>query len=145
MKELKDPNHFLKFLLVGMTGMVIDNIILYGLTNYTGLFVLLNKIVSAEASIAVMFVLNDRWTFKQQTDGTVFKRFIKSNSVRFVGMVVGIVSFYTFYRMGVHLILANILGIGIGFVFNYLFESLWTWKKVDSEDLFENFNFLRRK
>lgn len=135
MKELIDLKHFLRFLSVGFIGMVVDNLFLFILTTYTSIFVLLNKLISVEISIAVMFLLNDNWTFQQQSEGTILKRFLKSNSVRFVGLVVVTASFYLLYLSGFQLIIANILGIGVGFSFNYLFENIVTWEKVKINDL----------
>lgn len=137
MEELTDKRHFTRFLLVGIMGMLIDNAVLFILHEQTSIHVVLAKVASAETSIAVMFLINDYWTFKQQNKRSMLGRFLRSNSVRFVGLAVGTAAFYSFYLMEIPLIIANIMGIGTGFVFNYFFENLLTWEKMEISEVKE--------
>lgn len=136
-KKITDKEIFSKFLAVGIVGMLIDNAILFTLHNYTTLHVVLSKVISAETSILFMFIINDVWTFKEHKNRNIFRRFLRSNSVRLVGLAVGTTGFYIFYLVKFPLLVANVTGIGIGFVFNYFFENLLTWEKIDKNKLKE--------
>jgi putative flippase GtrA len=140
-RKIIDLEFFSKFLAVGIVGMLVDNALLFTLHNYMYIHVILAKVASAETSIAVMFLINDYWTFKQQNKRSKFRRFLRSNSVRFVGLAVGTAAFYIFYLMEIPLIMANIMGIGTGFVFNYFFETLLTWEKIDRDKILESISF----
>ena len=96
-----------------------------------------SKLIGAELAIISMFLLNENWTFLE--DGLNGKyqrliRFIKSNIVRSVGVMVATGVMVTIVgRMGaehgwVGLISANIIVILVGLVVNYTLESLITWQ-----------------
>jgi putative flippase GtrA len=137
-KKIIDREIFSKFLAVGIIGMLIDNTVLFVLHNYTAIHVILGKIISAETSILAMFLINDQWTFKEHKNRDIFRRLVRSNSVRIIGLIIGTAGFYTFYLANVPLLIANVMGIGIGFVFNYFFENLLTWEKINAEKLAES-------
>jgi putative flippase GtrA len=49
--------------------------------------------------------------------------------VRAAGVLIAAATLYVANRyFGIPIILANTLGIGVGFVFIYMFETLFTWK-----------------
>lgn len=136
-RDIIDGELFSKFLAAGIIGMIIDNLLLFTMHNHTSIHVVIAKVVSAETSIAAMFLINDRWTFKQQNKRSKFRRFLRSNGVRLFGLGVGTAAFYTFYLMEIPLIIANIMGIGTGFIFNYFFENLLTWEKIEIAEVKE--------
>lgn len=131
-QNLLDKEVVSKFLLVGIAGAIIDNLGLVLLVEIGSLVLELAAVVSKELSIASMFVINEYWTFSQYgSDGhrDVLKRFAKSNVIRLLGVAVGILVLSLLYRyLGVWYVLANVIGICVGFLFNYTLESLVTWK-----------------
>lgn len=129
---------FGKFLSVGFVGMLVDMSILTLLVEFGSLTPTLAKIGSAEASIMVMFVLNDRWTFNESGNENakeLLRRFARSNVVRWGGAGVALLVLHLLTTtLAVWYLLANAIGIGIGVIFNYVFESLITWKThIESE------------
>lgn len=130
-----------KFVSVGAIGAIIETMIVAILTTMFGTAPLVAKAVGAEFSISTMFVINDRWTFdnKGNAGGVAFvRRWIKSHLVRTIGLSVGFLILFfltdwiqfTLYILGADLwpTLANILGIGVGMLFNYVAESIFTWR-----------------
>lgn len=121
-----------QFLAVGLLGAGVDMGVLAAVLAVTGLEAELAKVVSAEASIVVMFVCNERWTFRQagvDTPGGLLRRLAKSNVVRAGGFLVALVVLSALTRgFGVNPLLANAVGIGAGFAVNYVFETLVTWQ-----------------
>ena len=127
---------FGQFLSVGALGYVVDNLVLAGLIELGGLSVVLGKPISAEAAILVMFVANERWTFRswgRQGIRPVARRLAKSNVVRWggAGVAYAVLLALTGW-FGVHYFLANTTGIGVGVVVNYVAESIFTWQVDDA-------------
>jgi putative flippase GtrA len=84
----------------------------------------------------VMFVLNERWTFNDLGDQneSTLRRFVRSNIVRGTGAAVALTTLYVLTTVfDVWYLLANAIGIGIGVVFNYTFETLITWRIHQSD------------
>lgn len=122
-----------QFLSVGAVGALIDNGILFILVEVGALAPEIAAVGSKEVSILSMFSLNELWTFSGEGDETSrLSRLMKSHSVRIGGAIIGIATLYILHRwVGIWYLLANILGIGVGFLFNYVFESYFTWNVVD--------------
>lgn len=123
-----------KFGSVGAMGGVVDNLVLAGLVEIGKVSPILGKVLSAEASIIFMFVLNEVWTFSNHGERTVTDlgwRLVMSNIIRLGGLGVGIFTMYVLWGLlDVWYLLSNILGIGVGFVVNYACECLFTWDIV---------------
>ena len=130
-----------QFISVGLVGAVIETIIVALLTTTTGTTPLIAKVVGAEISISTMFAINDRWTFAEEGDVNpvaIVCRWGKSHLVRIVGLSISFSTLYlltsgvgvSFEIIGLELwpTVANIVGIGLGLVVNYIAESLFTWE-----------------
>jgi putative flippase GtrA len=136
-----------QFLSVGVAGASLETVIVALLT--AGLLLeapladqpLLAKAVGAEASITLMFLLNDRWTFAEAGEGgglALLRRYGRSHLVRLGGITVAFATLYVLTEWtDVRLVLAganfwptvaNGIGIGLGMVLNYVAESLVTWR-----------------
>ncbi|MFB6299118.1 MAG: GtrA family protein [Halobacteriales archaeon] len=123
---------FGQFLSVGVLGYLVDNAVLAALIELFDVTVVLGKPVSAETAIIVMFIANERWTFAKWGEsgiGSLGRRFVKSNVVRWGGAGVAYAVLLVLSgHFGVHYFLANTIGIGVGFLVNYVAESLFTWQ-----------------
>ncbi len=121
-----------QFVSVGAVGYVVDNVVLAALVEVWGVAAALGKPASAEAAIVVMFAVNERWTFAEwgrRGTGHLLRRFATSNLVRVGGAAVAwavLVALTELY--GVHYLVGNTIGIGVGVVVNYVAESLVTWR-----------------
>lgn len=123
---------FGKFISVGFIGMIVDMFLLTLLVEVGNFTPTTGKICSTEISIITMFVINDYWTFKKSGEKIIkfrLKRFIKSNIVRWGGGSIALIILHILTTLlGIWYLLANAIGIGIGVIFNYVFESLVTWQ-----------------
>ena len=130
-----------QFVSVGMIGAAIETVIVFVLTATAGFPALAAKAVGAEASITTMFLVNDNWTFSGEgVPGFVHtaRRWVKSHLVRIVGLgiafaVLLLLTSYTDVSLfvagfDVWPTVANGIGIGVGMVVNYVFESVFTWR-----------------
>lgn len=121
-----------QFFSVGIVGAVFDTVVLTLIVEFGGIAPFWAKFASAEVTIALMFVLNDRWTFAGETPNALvpaLKRFVRSNLVRVGGVAVALLVLYVLHGLfGIWYPLANIAGIGVGVGVNYVAESLFTWR-----------------
>lgn len=117
---------------VGVVGVAVDNTVLAILVELGGWRLLLAKLLAAEAAIIVMFACNERWTFEPYGDRSLVPtlwRFVRSNTVRVGGISVAVGTLFVMHTyVGVWYVLANLIGIGFGFILNYTLESLYTWR-----------------
>jgi putative flippase GtrA len=118
-----------KFLLTGLTGVIVDNTVLLLSHSYLGWSLILSKVLSAELAILTNFAINDNWTFDHdEKPGSVWQRLLKSNGIRLFGLGVSVVVLSVLEEnLEIPLILSNLVSIGSGFVFNYTLES-FAWK-----------------
>ena len=122
---------FIKYSTVGFSGLFVNLGSYIFLTRYLGVAEVFAPIISIEASLISNFLLNNFWTFKKRN----IERAFISRLMQFhlVAGFTGIFNYITFFLMFkivmVNDILANLLGIGVAAILNYLINSNWTWKK----------------
>lgn len=131
-RALYVPTRITQFAGVGVVGASVDVVTLFLLVELTVLGPVTAKVISWELSIVVIFAINEYWTFARygpMGPRALGRRFVRSNLVRFGGFLVTLgVLAGLHYGFGLWYVLANVIGIGVGFVVNYTFESLYTWK-----------------
>lgn len=130
--QLLSVKRFRRFLMTGGLGMIVDMTVLALVVETSLLRPVLGKVVSAESAFLVMFVVNETWTFRSFGSGEasqLLRRFVSSHAVRIVGVAIALAVLYILHTIyGVWYLVANAVGIGAGFVANYAFESLLTWR-----------------
>ncbi|SEW01684.1 GtrA family protein [Natrinema salifodinae] len=131
-RALLSTARFGQFVGVGAVGASVDNAVLVVLVEATVLGPVVAKVLSWELGIAVIFAINERWTFAEYGEvgsRALGRRFLRSNVVRFAGFLVTLAVLAALVRQfAIHYVLANIVGIAVGFFVNYTCESLYTWQ-----------------
>jgi dolichol-phosphate mannosyltransferase len=134
---------FIRFCLVGLTGVVVDLGIFYILRKVVGLGLTRSAILSAEVAIFNNFLWNDLWTFADISRRQVghrqrIKRFLKFNLVCLSGLVlqtliVNII--YNFFRLNEGLekivpidIVAKLIAIILVTFWNFWFNMKLSWR-----------------
>jgi len=134
MRRTGELVRFIKFCLVGGSGVGVDEGMFYLLSGVGGLRpVELVSALSAETAIITNFILNDIFTFRDRRSPgmkAMMGRFWKFNlfCLAGVGIKVGIVSLL-FNVAGIHEMLANLIGIAVAMLWNYLLNNWWTWRQ----------------
>jgi dolichol-phosphate mannosyltransferase len=123
---------FIKFVLVGLTGVVVNLGVYWLLTRHLGLknYDWLANIIGIEVSIITNFILNDSFTFRQKRSGSPFIiRMFKFNFTCAAGAIIqwGLFMFFT-HVAGLYDLLSNLIGIAVAFLCNYFINRNWTWK-----------------
>lgn len=132
---------FLKFGLVGFSGVFVDMIILYLLSDPTTLNweVTRSKIIAAEVAIFNNFLWNDAWTFAevsltQKGWKKRLKRFIKFNLICLAGLILNVLLLniqlnllgFNDLKYGVYI--ANFIAIGIVTIWNFWLNLKLSWR-----------------
>jgi len=132
LRAIASGMRFGRFVSVGVVGFVVDTIVITLLTVGFTVPTLGAKLASAETAIIVMFALNERWTFQRWGEAefiSLLRRFVTSNLVRTGGVAVATAVLLALNGwFGVWVPVANAIGIGVGFLVNFVFESLLTWR-----------------
>jgi len=119
----------LRFGLVGISGIIVNSIILWVLVHGFRIAVPLASMIATEAAIGTNFLLNDRWTFAANAARhSLGQRFLRYNGVALGGMAItaAILTLLTHYAQ-LNLLIANVLAVGAATVWNYVVNSRWTW------------------
>lgn len=128
-KFITDYRTTAQFLITGSIGVLVDNGALFFLHSYLEANLVVSKALATESAIITNFLINDNWTFDMKNQpGTKLTRLLKSNTIRLLGLAASVVTLVILHEeMNMHLFLANIISIGVGFVFNYIMES-YAWE-----------------
>ena len=135
MRRKSEHWRFAKFIAVGLSGVVVNLGIYWLLTRFGGLssgyLDILFSAIAVELSIISNFTLNDFFTFhdRRKRGGNFPFRLLKFNIISLVAVGIQLGSLWLFHHViGINDIIAQGIGIIIGFIWNYIANSLWTWK-----------------
>ena len=140
-KPLLSLRRVIQFTSVGAVGAVCETIIISILAVFGTTSPLAAKVIGVEASISIMFLINDRYTFSDAGESQLTNqiyRWMRSHAVRSGGIAVAFVILWALTsQTDIQLILfgadfwptvANVVGIGCALSINYVAEGLFTWK-----------------
>ena len=133
----------LKFSAVGFSGLIVNMFFLWFFKEIIGLYYMIASILSIELSILNNFIWNDLWTWGDRAKSGgwgYFRRLLKYNLSASVAAIIGnlvvLVSLKEYF--GWNYLLANLAGIGVGIVINYVVNDLWTFHETKREVSSEN-------
>lgn len=127
---------FLRFGIVGFSGVFVDMLVFFLLSDPTTLALPLtrSKIVAGECAILNNFLWNDLWTFgdlaRQQRGWRArSRRFLKFNLVCLVGLVLNVLLLNLFFNVfGLNRYVANILAIAAVTIWNFWLNLKLSWR-----------------
>ena len=128
----RHKTRFPKFCTVGLTGVFVNEGLLFFFTEIGGLFYIFSAIIAIEASILSNFLLNEFWTFSDLSNEHrgVSKRIVKYNIVSVAGLLINLsILFALTTGFGLHYLISNLFGIAGTTLWNYLVNLNWTWAK----------------
>ena len=122
---------FIKFNLVGFTGVLVNEGLLVLLVSY-GAYYIYASAIAIEVSIISNFVLNDLWTFRDRRHGHVATRLLKFNGLMLIGLAVNLAILYvgTDY-LKVNYAVSNLAGIAVAFLVRYWLSVKYAWIKKE--------------
>lgn len=132
---MKTSHRFLRFGLVGGSGVLVNQATIYLLHDPTKLKLPLLWSAAGAWQLAVInnFVWNEGWTFADRVGGAKGEkgrggRFLKFELICLVGLAInlGILHLCT-DRMHVHYLIANLIAIGVSTGWNFLVNHRFNW------------------
>ncbi|MEL6813889.1 MAG: glycosyltransferase [Cyanobacteria bacterium J06598_3] len=135
-KEKFPTGRFLRYGLVGFSGVFVDMAILYLLTTTLGWGLTRSKIIAAEVAIISNFLWNDAWTFadmaqRQKGWSARLKRLLKFNTICLTGLILDVILLNVFYNFvfGQSLTyVANLIAIGLVAIWNFWINFKLSWR-----------------
>jgi dolichol-phosphate mannosyltransferase len=83
-----------------------------------------------ESSILSNFTLNSFITFRKRGESRILKRVLKYHLSTAIGVFVNYVTIILLTRLfGIEALLSNLVGILLGFIFNYTLSEHFVWKE----------------
>jgi dolichol-phosphate mannosyltransferase len=139
-QKIKIPfSRFVRFALVGLSGIFVDMAILFLLSDPSmlGWKLTRSKIVAAEIAIINNFIWNDRWTFgdisrNQRRWSSTLKRLLKFNLICLMGLILNVLLLNLFFNVfGVNRYLANLMAIAFVTIWNFWINLKLSWRVTD--------------
>lgn len=130
---------FLRFGLVGLSGVFVDMAMLYLLSDPATLALPLtrSKIIAGEIAIFNNFLWNDAWTFadvsmRQQEGHQRLKRFLKFNIICLAGLVLNVLVLNLVFNFLIpNRYIANLIAIAVGTIWNFWVNLKLSWRVTD--------------
>lgn len=127
---------FIRYGIVGFSGIFVDMLLLYLLYNNAGIGLVASKVIAAEAAILSNFFWNDVWTFadkvKQQLGwSNRCRRLLKFNAICFSGLILNVLLLQVFFDVIFAQslpYLANFITILLVAVWNFWLNLKLSWR-----------------
>jgi dolichol-phosphate mannosyltransferase len=138
--DLLPVQRFLRFGLVGLTGVVVDLAVFYLLRERWQLGLTRSAMLSAEVAILNNFYWNDRWTFydlsrQQRGWRKQLKRLLKFNTVCLAGLILNVLIVNLLFNLlGVNDYLSKLLAIALVTLWNFSINLKLSWRVTDVSD-----------
>ena len=120
-----------KYMLVGLSGVMVNYAILWSFTDILGIFYMFSAIIATGIAILTNFTFNEVWTFRDRLKNKSgrHKRIFKFFAVSLSGMVIALIVLFVFVEfLNIYYLISNMIGVFFGFMWNYSINSMWTWK-----------------
>lgn len=131
-KTIREEKRLVTFLIVGASGAVINELLLFVLRPVLG--PIIAQAIGVEVSIVNNFIWNDTFTFGDMSKGAVGRsanklyRLLKYNALSLGTFALNLAVYSTLIYFGVWYIAASLIAVIVSFIFNYLGSSRWAWK-----------------
>src|SRR5919199_2395632 len=118
-----------KFAVVGIIGIFVNQLALFGLTDGLGIHYLVSSILASQLSTLNNFVLTELWVFADRDHRShVVFRYLVFNALNIATLSIRVpVLFILTDLFGVHYLVSNLVAIGLTFGVRYLIADNWIW------------------
>lgn len=128
-----DLVRFIKFGIVGGSGIVVNMGGLWFFTEVVGIYYLISSVLAIALAMISNFIWNDLWTWRDRGEPGVkayltrmAKFMVVSSIAAYIGNL-GVLWILTHY-FHVYYLISNLIGIAVGTILNYSVNNLWTFK-----------------
>jgi len=120
-------DRLIKFSFVGLSGIFVSEGALLGFVEFLGWDKRLAILPATELSILNNFTWNDIWTFKDLKRKPFHLRLLNFHLAALTGALVQWAIYLILLYMGLHYLIANLIGIGFSFIVRFIFNRNITW------------------
>ncbi|RLF84624.1 glycosyltransferase family 2 protein [Thermococci archaeon] len=120
-------DRLIKFSFVGLSGIFVNEGALLGFVEFLGWDKRLAILPATELSILNNFTWNDIWTFKDLKRKPFHLRLLNFHLAALTGALVQWAIYLILLYMGLHYLIANLIGIGFSFIVRFIFNRNITW------------------
>ncbi|MEM6424956.1 MAG: glycosyltransferase [Cyanobacteria bacterium P01_D01_bin.128] len=130
---------FLRFGVVGFSGLIVDFFVFYLLREQVGLGLTTSLVISVEAAIINNFIWNDAWTFaefskQQQGWGARIKRLLKFNTICLAGAVLNVLLVNLLFNiLGINEYVAKLIAIAAITAWNFWLNLKLSWRSTQAK------------
>ena len=143
--RLASDKHFLQFVTVGVSGLLVNSLVLAFATEWLRIYYLASIVLATVGSTVWNFALTELWVYRdrQQTQGRLgrFSMFFVMNSAAL--LLRGPIVFILTSVLSIHYLISNLVSLAALTVLRYLFADKWIWgqtKPVSGLHKSEKFN-----
>ncbi len=130
--RMKSSEKLIKFSLVGGTGIFINMLFLWLLTEHAKIKYLYSSPIAVELSILWNFFLNNLWTFREVKGGSFMGKLAKFHIAAAGGFAINyLILLLLVEKFNMYYLAANLVGILVAFVWNYIINVMWTWRVAE--------------
>jgi len=130
--RLATDQHFLQFVTVGVSGLVVNSLLLALATEWLGIYYLASVVLATVGSTIWNFLLTELWVYRdrQQTQGRLgrFSMFFVMNSTAL--LLRGPIVFILTSALSIHYLISNLLSLAVLTVLRFMFADKWIWGKT---------------
>ena len=133
MKDVKEHLRFFKFCIVGLSGIVVSESVLWFFTEITSLLYLVSAVLSSELATINNFTWNDVWTFRDRISDSSIKaalrRLLRFNLTRIGGIAIGLAVLAILTEaLRIHYLISNLFAICVAVLWNYFMSTHLVWE-----------------
>ena len=119
---------FMKFAIVGGSGVIVNMLVFLILTNYASIHHLIASAIATEVAILNNFTWNHLWTFRRRGRMNILVRIAAFHGSRILGLIVTVAGLYVLSDLlGLPKYPYYIIAIGLGVIANFLTSDLFVW------------------
>lgn len=120
---------FQKFLAVGAVGLGVNQATLFLLAGVSSVSLAIASPIAIFVSMIVTFVLNELWTWHDRGSGRIMPRALMYGTINSGGLVINAgLLLYLHRELGMHYLVANLIGAGVAAVWNFGLNHVITWR-----------------
>lgn len=140
LRERFPIGRFIRFGVVGFSGVFVDMAVFHLLRRFIGLGLTRSTIISAEVAIINNFLWNDAWTFSDMSSQQKgwhkrIKRFLKFNIICLAGVILQtLIVNFLFNVLGVNEYLAKLIAIALVTFWNFWINLKLSWRVTESDN-----------
>jgi len=126
----KGIKQFFKFSVVGLSGTIVNLLVLYSLTEFAGTYYLLSAFFAFIVAVINNFIWNKVWTFKEKAHYKAIVKFGKFLFVSVVALGVNLAFLYLFTDVfGIYYLVSQVFSILISLIINFFGNKFWTFRR----------------